>query len=61
VHRRLVATADVRARTKADLPENDTLPDIAVDADTFTVRIDGEAIEPAPAASLPMTQRYFLF
>jgi urease subunit alpha len=61
VHRRLVATADVRARTKADLPENDTLPDIAVDPDTFTVRIDGEAIEPAPAASLPMTQRYFLF
>jgi len=61
VHRRLVATADVRARTKADLPENDALPDIAVDPDTFTVRIDGEAIEPAPAASLPMAQRYFLF
>ncbi len=61
VHRRLVPTADVRSRTKADLPENDTLPDIAVDPDTFTVRIDGEPVEPAPASSLPMAQRYFLF
>jgi len=61
VHRRLVPTSDVRARTKADLPENDALPDITVDPDTFTVRIDGEAVEQAPASSLPMTQRYFLF
>jgi urease subunit alpha len=29
--------------------------------DTFEVRIDGDLIEPAPAASLPMAQRYFLF
>jgi len=61
VRRRLVPVADVRRRTKADLPENDALPDIAVDPDTFTVRIDGEAVEPAPATELPMAQRYFLF
>jgi urease subunit alpha len=61
VHRRLVAVADVRRRTKADLPENGALPGIAVDPDTFTVRIDGEAVEPAAADELPMAQRYSLF
>jgi len=61
VRRRLVAVADVRRRTKADKPENSSLPDIAVDADSFTVSIDGEPVEPAPAEVLPMAQRYFLF
>jgi urease subunit alpha len=61
VRRRLVAVADVRARGKSDLPLNDALPDIAVDADTFTVSIDGEEVEPDPATELPMAQRYFLF
>ena len=50
----------MRRRGKADLPLNDALPDITVDADTFTVRIDGEVVEPAPAEQLPMAQRYFL-
>ncbi len=59
--RRLVAIADTRGRTKADLPGNDALPRIEVDPDTFSVRIDGEHIEPAPVAELPMAQRYFLF
>ena len=36
--------------TKADMPENDALPDIEVDPDTFTVRIDGEVVEPEPVA-----------
>jgi urease subunit alpha len=61
VRRPLVPVADVRRRTKADLPENDALPDIRVDPDTFSVHIDGEVIEPAPAEVLPMAQRYFLF
>jgi len=59
--RPLVAVKDVRGVTKAEMPENDSLPDIAVDPDTFTVRIDGDFVEPAPAAELPLTQRYFLF
>jgi urease subunit alpha len=59
--RPLVPVANVRRRTKADLPGNDALPQIEVEADTFTVRIDGEVIEPHPALELPMTQRYFLF
>ncbi|MDQ6726910.1 MAG: urease subunit alpha, partial [Actinomycetota bacterium] len=61
VRRALVATADVRRRTKADMPENDALPDITVEPDTFTVRIDGEVVEAQPATELPMAQRYFLF
>ena len=59
--RRLVASADTRSRGKTDLPENGSMPAIAVDPDTFAVRIDGELIDEQPAAELPMAQRYFLF
>jgi urease subunit alpha len=59
--RDLVPVADVSGRGKADLVNNDARPDIAVDPDTFTVRINGEPVEAAPAAELPMAQRYFLF
>jgi urease subunit alpha len=61
VARRLAPVADVRGRGKADLPLNDVTPRIEVQPDTFTVRIDGEVIEPQPAMELPMAQRYFLF
>jgi urease subunit alpha len=61
VRRRLVEVRDTRALRKADMPCNDALPHIAVDPETFTVRIDGEVVEPAPAEQLPMAQRYFLF
>ncbi|WP_207386214.1 urease subunit alpha [Protofrankia symbiont of Coriaria ruscifolia] len=57
----MVAVADVRRRGKADLPENTATPDIQVDPETFTVTIDGDAVEPAPITELPMAQRYFLF
>jgi urease subunit alpha len=61
VRRRLAAVSDTRALSKADMPHNDSLPRIEVDPETFTVRINGEVVEPAPAEQLPMTQRYFLF
>jgi urease subunit alpha len=61
VSRRLVPVADVRRRTKADLPNNSALPRIEVEPDTFTVRVDGEVIDPEPVDELPMAQRYFLF
>ncbi|MCX4092676.1 urease subunit alpha [Nocardia sp. alder85J] len=61
VQRALVPVANVRRRTKADMPNNDALPRIEVDPDTFTVRIDGEVWEEQPATELPMAQRYFLF
>jgi urease subunit alpha len=59
--RRLVPTQDVSSLSKASLPENDALPSIDVDSETFAVRVDGELIEPQPAQELPMAQRYFLF
>jgi urease subunit alpha len=59
--RPLVATRNVSGRSKADLPENDALPRIEVDSESFAVRVDGELIEPVPAAELPLAQRYFLF
>ena len=46
---------------RPSLPENDALPRIDVDSETFAVRVDGELIEPEPATELPMAQRYFLF
>ncbi len=61
VRKRIVPVADVRSRTKADMPENDALPLIEVSPDSFAVRIDGELVDEAPAAELPMAQRYFLF
>jgi urease subunit alpha len=61
VARRLAPVANTRERGKADLPLNDALPRIEVEPDTFTVRIDGDVVEPAPVTELPMAQRYFLF
>ncbi|MFF3608065.1 urease subunit alpha [Streptomyces sp. NPDC002463] len=61
LHKEFAAIGSTRRVTKADMRENDALPRVEVDADTFSVTIDGEAVEPAPAAELPMAQRYFLF
>ena len=33
----------------------------SVDAETFVVTVNGEAVDPAPVSELPMAQRYFLF
>ncbi|MEU4967696.1 urease subunit alpha [Streptomyces smyrnaeus] len=59
--KRFVAIRDTRPVTKADMRQNDARPDVRVDPDTFTVTIDGTPIDPAPAETLPMAQRYFLF
>jgi urease subunit alpha len=61
IDRPLVPVADVRHRSKQDLPENTALPRIEVEPDSFTVKVDGEVVEPQPVDELPMAQRYFLF
>jgi urease subunit alpha len=61
VRRPLLPVADTRSLGKANLPMNDALPRIEVEPDTFTVRIDGEVVEPDPATELPLAQRYRLF
>ncbi|MFE0643197.1 urease subunit alpha [Streptomyces sp. NPDC058877] len=61
LYKEFAAIGSTRRVTKADMRENDALPRVEVDADTFSVSIDGDPVEPAPAAELPMAQRYFLF
>jgi urease subunit alpha len=57
----LVAVANPRQVTKADMVNNTDLPTVTVDPDSFAVHINGELVEPAPVTELPMAQRYFLF
>ncbi len=59
--RRLEPVGDTRAVTKANMVNNDALPAIVVDPETFVVTIDGEAIASQPATELPLAQRYSLF
>lgn len=59
--RTTVAVAGTRQLSKQDMKLNDALPKIEVNPETYEVRADGELLTCAPATSLPMTQRYFLF
>jgi urease subunit alpha len=61
VTRRFVPVRNTRDLTKADMPLNDSLPEITVHPDSFEVWVNGELVTEAPAAVLPMAQRYFLF
>lgn len=61
LRRELLPVADTRDVTKADLINNDALPRIDIRADTFAISIDGEPVEPAPAAELPLAQLYQMF
>ncbi len=58
---RVVAVANTRGVTKADMPLNDARPKIRVEPDTFRVWVDGDEIVPAPVSELPLAQRYSLF
>lgn len=46
---------------KSDLHHNFYQPFIEVDPQTYSVRADGQLLHCEPMASLPFTQRYFLF
>ena len=59
--RRLLPLGSTRAVGKADMRNNDALPRIDIQPDTFDITIDGERVEPAPAARLPLAQLYQLF
>ena len=56
-----VAVSKCRGLTKRDMINNDALPRMEVDPDTYEVRADGVLLTCEPAAVLPMAQRYFLF
>jgi urease subunit alpha len=59
--RKTVAVSECRKLRKQDMINNNFLPKLEVDADTYEVRADGELLTCEPAAVLPMAQRYFLF
>jgi urease subunit alpha len=59
--RLLLPVRNTRGIGKRDMALNDALPKIQIDPERYTVTIDGERIEPHPAAVLPLAQRYFLF
>ncbi len=61
LHKRLVAVANTRCITKADMVLNSLQPQISVDAQTYEVRADGELLVCEPADILPLAQRYYLF
>ncbi|MEJ6550553.1 urease subunit alpha [Corynebacterium sp. USCH3] len=46
---------------KKDMVRNDRLAEIAVDPDTYEVTVDGVAATIAPATTLPLAQKFFLF
>src|SRR5262245_25080828 len=59
--KRPVAVRGCRRLSKRDMKLNDALPRITVDPETYVVTADGEELRSAPAAVLPLAQRYFLF
>jgi urease subunit alpha len=61
LRRRLAAVESTRGIGKAQMRNNDALPEISIRPDTFEISIDGEGVEPDPAASLPLAQLYNLF
>jgi urease subunit alpha len=61
LRRRVEPIKNVRHVQKKDMIHNSARPVIEVDSETYAVRADGELLICEPAASLPMTQRYFLF
>ncbi|MDI4658799.1 urease subunit alpha [Xanthobacter autotrophicus] len=58
----LVAVENTRSGiSKKSMINNDAMPHIEVDPETYDVRADGELLVCEPAEVLPMAQRYFLF
>jgi urease subunit alpha len=61
VEKQLVAVENTRKIGKKNMVHNGATPAITVDPETYEVTADGELLTCAPADTLPMAQRYFLF
>jgi urease subunit alpha len=55
------AVKGCRDVAKAQMVHNACLPKMEIDAQTYSVRADGQLLTCEPAKVLPMAQRYFLF
>jgi urease subunit alpha len=61
LRRELLAVRPTRDVGKAQMRNNDALPSIEIDPETFAITVDGDLIEPAPADRLPLAQLYQMF
>lgn len=61
LRRKLYGVKPTRDVGKAQMINNDLLPAIRVDPETFNIWVDEELVEPAPASVLPLAQLYSLF
>jgi urease subunit alpha len=59
--REMLPVHNTRGIVKESMIHNAVLPTIEVDPETYEVRANGELLTCAPAETLPMAQRYFLF
>jgi urease subunit alpha len=55
------AVKAIRGVRKQHMVHNSYLPTMEIDAQTYSVRADGQLLTCEPAVCLPMAQRYFLF
>ncbi|BDT71363.1 urease subunit alpha 1 [Comamonadaceae bacterium OS-4] len=55
------AVKNIRGIRKQHMVHNSYLPTMEIDAQTYSVRADGQLLTCEPALKLPMAQRYFLF
>ncbi len=61
LHKQTLAVENTRTIGKASMKLNDAMPQIDVHPETYEVRANGELLTCAPAAELPLAQRYFLY
>ena len=57
----VTAVKNIRGIRKQHMIHNSYLPVMEIDAQTYSVRADGQLLTCEPAVSLPLAQRYFLF
>ncbi len=57
----VVSVKNIRGVRKQHMVHNSYLPTMEIDAQTYSVRADGQLLTCEPAALLPLAQRYFLF
>jgi urease subunit alpha len=61
LHKRVAAVRGCRTVKKTDMVHNHYTPVMEIDAQTYSVRADGQLLTCEPAKVLPMAQKYFLF
>lgn len=61
LRKRVTPVMNCRSVRKKDMKLNDATPQITVDPETYVVTADGVTLRSAPAAVLPLAQRYSLF